>query len=343
MKPIKTKRARAPKWSARAEAFAALMPRDRLHAAPRSWAEKRRKSEVWGVAFSGGADSLALLLLLWAHWPERREHLVALHFNHGLRGRESDADETFCRKVCAALGVKLRVGKWRKPTGPVSEAEARAARHAFFAKELARAKTRVVWFGHQQDDIAETLLMRLARGSGSAGLAAPRPVQSLGEGTIYLRPLLSVKKQELVAALAGAGVEWREDATNAADEFFRNRIRNRVIPAWQDAAGRDALAGAALTRELLDEDDLALEQWVDRLGVMAKGKLNVGALAGMPRAVTRRALHRWLLDLKQPVSLSRQGFEGLLGLVERGTDTRFSLGKHGFAVLARGELSYRKA
>src|SRR4051812_46714335 len=99
-------------WPAVASRFAELIPRARLHPDVLAFAAKRRKSEVWVVAFSGGADSLALLLLMWAHWPERRHNLVALHFNHRLRGRESNADEAFCRKVGEALRIRVRTGRW---------------------------------------------------------------------------------------------------------------------------------------------------------------------------------------------------------------------------------------
>ncbi|HKB56935.1 MAG TPA: tRNA lysidine(34) synthetase TilS, partial [Lacunisphaera sp.] len=290
------------------------------------WVEKKSGRGAWTVAFSGGADSLALLHLLWAHWPRQRGKLLALHFNHRLRGRESTADEKFCRSVCTALGVRLRVGRWRGARQGASEAEARAARHLFFAEEMKRRRSRVLWLAHQQDDIAESMLMRLARGSGTGGLAAPRPVLVLGDGRTHLRPLLTLKKAELVNTLRRAGIKWREDSSNAGGDYFRNRIRGRVLPAWIKAAGRDALAGAALSRERLEEDEQALEAWVDELAPLDRTKrLNLRALAGMPRAVTRRALHRWLLAQKQPSNLSRQGFEVLLAVVERGWPTRFSL------------------
>ncbi|MEI6107129.1 MAG: tRNA lysidine(34) synthetase TilS [Opitutae bacterium] len=342
-------------WRARAGQLGESLPFGRLHPAVSGWAAKRRKSEVWGVAFSGGADSLALLLLLWAHWPERRDRLVALHFNHRLRGRESLRDEQFCRRVCAGLGIRMIVGAWavgralrptvgRKARPTVSEAEARKARHGFFAKELKKLHCRVLWLAHQQDDIAESMLMRLARGSGAGGLAAPRPVHQISGAPTNVRPLLNLKKTELVAALRAAGAVWREDASNARDDHFRNRIRRHVLPGWVKAAGRDALAGAALARERLEEDEVALEAWLDLLQPLDRtGRLNLALLAGKPRALTRRALHRWLLALKHPPDLSRQGFELLLTAIERGQPTRFSLGAKGFALIRRGQLTYQLA
>ena len=145
--------------------LAALIPRERLDATVLAWSEASSRRRVWGVGFSGGADSLALLLLLWSHWPERRRMLRALHFDHRLRGAESRADAQFCRRVCAALKIGYVAGVWRGRHPGASEAEARAARMEFF-----RENARVIWLGHQQDDIAETMLMRLARGSGAGGV-----------------------------------------------------------------------------------------------------------------------------------------------------------------------------
>lgn len=330
-------------WPAKAARLAERFPLARLHPAVLAWTEKRRGAAArrpWAVAFSGGADSLCLLLLLLAHWP--RHPLVALHFNHRLRGAESDRDERFCRKVCAALGMPLRIGRWRRPRSDASEEEARTARFAFFERAMRRAGANALWLGQQQNDVAETMLMRLARGSGSAGLAAPRPLQPVG-GRVHLRPLLTLKKEEIVAGLRAAGARWREDRTNAGDAFFRNRIRRDVLPAWQRAARRDAVAGAALARELLEEDETAMEAWLEELRPFERnGALAVARLAGRPRALMRRALRRWLASQPLAGELSRQGFEDLLAALIKGRPARRSLGIYGFAVLRAGHLRFER-
>lgn len=331
-------------WPAKAARVAADLPAGRWHPAVQSWLNTARGRGPWGVALSGGADSLALLLALGGGFPERRARLVALHFNHRLRGRAAEADERFCARVCASLGVKFVTGRWRGARRGASEAEARAARLGFFRREMARRRIRVLWQAHQQDDIAETMLMRLARGSGPAGLAAPRPVQAWEAGRVFLRPFLTLKKTEITAALRAAGVRWREDATNAGGDYFRNRVRRSVLPAWVRAAGRDAVAGAALARERLEEDDAALEAWTAKLAKPdRRRRLQLAPLADAPRAVRRRALHRWLLAQPHGSDLSRQGFEQLLSLMERGRATRFSLGRKGFAAIRGGWLFFQKS
>ena len=346
---------RKPKldWAAVATAFAARISHGALHpgAMETAWAEhekakrKRVRPPRWALALSGGADSLALLLIFWAEGPGRwGRDFVVLHFNHRLRGRAAQADELFCAKVCAALGVKFVAGRWSDAPREASEAEAREARFAFFHREMSRRRLRLLWLAHQQDDIAETMLMRLARGSGTSGLAAPRPAQAMPDGRWHLRPLLTLKKIEITAALRAAGATWCEDATNAGDDFLRNRIRAQVLPAWcRAASGRDALAGAALARERLEEDDVALEAWLAELAPQrADGSLDLQRLAGHPRALWRRALHRWLLAQNPAPDLSRVGFEALLAACEAGRTTRQSLDRQRLAEVRSGRLTVRR-
>ncbi len=307
--------------------FGALLPRERLEPAVLAWARGRRRDETWGVGFSGGADSLALLLALWWHWPERRGQLLALHLNHGLRGAAAAADAVACRRWCRALGIRFRGGAWQPPADGASEAGLRAARLAFFARHA-----RIVWLGHQQEDVAEGMLMRLARGSGTAGLAAPRPVQPFADGRRFLRPLLGVRAGELRRWLRAAGCPWREDASNASDRYFRNRLRHGVVPRWEQAAGRDAVAGAALSRRLLEEDDAALDSWLEELKPLGRdGTLDLTRLAGRPVALWRRALHRWLRRHPGTGEPSRQAVESLLAALRRGGPWQQSLGRKGFA------------
>jgi tRNA(Ile)-lysidine synthase len=338
------------RWESAALRLSELVPKGSLHPAVVAWADARPRGEPWAVALSGGSDSVALLLLLWAHWPARRARLVALHFNHRLRGAESAADARFCASLCASLRIPLVSGRWGAPPRQRGESAARAARFGFFVPAMRERRASVLWLGHQQDDIAESILMRLSRGSGLAGLAAPRPIHLFaaerrgGRGLTHVRPLLSLKKREISGALRGAGVPWREDSSNAGGAHFRNRVRRDVIPRWVRASQRDALAGAALSRELLEEDSLALDAWLDSLDpVGADGSLNVAGLRGRPRALVRRGLHRWLLLQRDAGDYSRQAFDTLLHAVELGLPFRHSLGSHGFAVIRAGRLRFETA
>jgi tRNA(Ile)-lysidine synthase len=335
-------------WHRVAEKLAAAIPRERLHPAVLAWVASGapcppRSAPRWAVALSGGADSVALLLLLWAHWPERRGRLLALHFNHRLRGRASAADARFCVSLCRGLGVRLVAARWEEAPPAASEAGARAARGRFFNSELRRRRIAVLFTGHHRDDVAETLFMRLARGAGTGGLSAPRPVHPQPAlGRVHLRPLLGLDKAALVAALRAAGATWREDASNLSSAHLRNRVRADLIPAWRAAAepGRDALAGLALSRELLEEDDVALDAWAARVARSdARGALALAPLRDLPRAVLRRVVHRWLATTRAQTDLNRAGFNALLVFVAAGrTGAKHSLGAGHFIVRGRSHL-----
>lgn len=332
-------------WPAKAARVGESLPLERWHPAVVARVQCEPRAARWAIALSGGADSVALLLALWTHFPQRRARMLVLHFNHRLRGRASAADAAFCQRLCRALGVEISVGEWKEARPQASEAAARAARLAFFAAEMRRVRAKCLWLAHQQDDVAETMLMRLARGSGTGGLAAPRPVQPQADGRVHLRPLLAFGKPELVEALRAAGATWREDATNATDLHFRNRVRRTLLPAWERASGRDVRAAVALSRERLQEDDDALEAWLERLAPLdrRRARLDLGKLADCPTALWRRALQRWLLAARVETDLSRAGFEQLLTAVRRGRPTRFSLGTGSFAVVRRGMLLIERA
>lgn len=335
-------------WSRVAERLAAVIPRDRLHPAVLAWVGAQPANTRWAVALSGGADSVALLLLLRAHWPERRARLLALHFDHCLRGRASTADARFCAGLCQALGIELVAGRWDdRPAlvagAVVPESAARAARSDFFTTTLRRRRVVALFTGHHRDDVAETFFMRLGRGAGSSGLSAPRPVHAQpGLGRVHLRPLLTLDKAALVAALRTAGATWREDASNVSAAHLRNRVRSGLIPAWRALAaepGRDALAGLALSRDLLEEDADALDGWAERVTRFdARGSLALAPLRAAPRAVLRRVLHRWLAAAPARTDLNRIGFNTLLALVASGREGRQSLGAGHFAVVRRGRL-----
>lgn len=319
-----------------AEQLAHLIPRDRLCAGARDAADgSAANHERWLVALSGGADSVALLFLIWAHWPGQRALLRVAHFNHRLRGAESESDQDFCQKLCEELGVVFCTQAWMAAPKSASEEQARGARYSFFESLAEVEHGRVLFTGHQKDDIIETQLMRLARGASSAGLAAPRPRRRWGNHCTLLRPLLGLSRDELQTALRTVGVSWREDSTNVTGLYLRNRIRHSVVTSWLQAAGPGALEGAALTREWLEEDDDALEFTLDRLGVpQLADELNLQLLANQPRSLWRRALRRW-----RPLGeVTRRAFDELLTACQLGRG-RFSLGT-GFAVIEGNWLRY---
>ena len=193
------------------------------------------------AAVSGGADSMALLRILLALQPEFGFVLSACHVNHGLRGETADRDEAFVRAECARLGVPLRVFHAAEmadevglPSEHAGEDWARRLRYACFAR-LCGEGIDVVATAHTANDQAETLLLRLARGTGLHGAAGIRPKRGC-----YLRPLLALTRQDTESFCRAAGQAWVTDETNATDAYARNRVRRAALPALQSTNGAAA-------------------------------------------------------------------------------------------------------
>jgi tRNA(Ile)-lysidine synthase len=285
------------------------------------------------VACSGGSDSV-FLALFFSHWRKRiGKSLVALHFNHRLRGDESDRDEAFCADLCAGLGIEFKSGRWEANQGAsspkrVSEDEARRARMAFFAKAI-DAREGLVLTGHHADDLGETFLMRLSRGSGLQGLTAPREVSKGLNGLVFGRPLLGLRKSEIVGWLERAGAVWREDASNQTDDYYRNRLRRHVLPEWEKATDRPLVERLAQSRALLEEDWRALDESFERVWrrISVPGDaltLSWGRLLEAPPAFQRRAIARILID-NGCSPLSFAAMTGVLEALRRNRPVRASI------------------
>lgn len=210
------------------------------------------------VAYSGGADSTALLLACAERWPGQ---VSAIHVHHGLQAA-ADGFEQHCREVCARLGVPLIVRHVdaRPAPGQSPEEAARSARYEALRQgaQAAQPPLRHIALAQHADDQAETLLLALSRGAGLPGLSA-MPAQWERDGIRYYRPMLEVSGADLREWLRGRGIAWIEDPTNADEQYTRNRIRARLLPAieaafpqFRDTFARSA-AHAAQAQELLDE------------------------------------------------------------------------------------------
>ena len=203
------------------------------------------------VAVSGGIDSMALLHLLATPPLGLRERLVVAHFDHQLRGAESDADAAFVGQAAKRLGLPFEFdrGDMRKlatETGEGIEASARQLRHDFFAG-LAKRLGAVVALAHHADDQIETFFLRLLRGAGNRGLAGMQPIASspTDSGVTLERPLLGIRRDEIIEYVTPKGIGFREDETNTDTRFLRNRIRHELLP---QLAGQ---FGASVSRQIL--------------------------------------------------------------------------------------------
>ncbi|HUY26066.1 MAG TPA: tRNA lysidine(34) synthetase TilS [Candidatus Binataceae bacterium] len=222
-------------------------------------------------ALSGGADSVAMLHALVELRPAFGYRLAAAHLNHGLRGAESDRDEAFVRELCARLRIDLVVERAAglDAAMPNLEEAARDARHAFLRSAAAHLGASHIALGHHRDDRAETVLMRMLRGAGIAGLGAMEEAGPHG----ILRPMLSVSREEIRAYLRALGAEFVEDGSNASSAMLRNRIRHELLPALE----RDYVPGAGARLAALAGEMRTLDAYVTREAAREFDAMRTGA------------------------------------------------------------------
>jgi len=279
-----------------------------------------------GVAVSGGADSVYLLVALWAD-EALRPRLRVLHFDHRVRGAESAADAAFVQALCDALGVPCALGA-RDTAGGASEADLRTARLAFFAEQRAAQGIAVLATAHHLDDVVETMLMRLARGAGLAGLSSPRVWQTFRDGHAHWRPLVAARlaKADLLAALRSAGLPWREDATNVLPIAARNRVRAWVGQGGVEALGALYAQGFGASAQHLEDAQAAMLAWADELcaDLRGDGSVATAALRGRPRALAFAVVARFLAAHGLSTA-SGASVEALVTAVVEGRDTRATI------------------
>jgi tRNA(Ile)-lysidine synthase len=296
-----------------------------------------RPGERVAVACSGGADSVALLHIL----AELRETLgivlSAAHFHHQIRGAEADSDQQFVEELAARLQVDCNSGSGNAPQHAAQskvslETAARELRHQWFAELIKQGKTDKIATAHTLDDQAETVLMRILRGTGTRGLAGIAPSHKAKH---LVRPLLATSRREVEAYLKAKGQCWREDASNLDLGHTRNRIRHTLLPLLErdfNPAIRQTLADLAeMARAENDYWNNELSALLPRLihegkpsrsgrsssgdaqGVLA---LDLWGLRGLPLAVQRQVILGTVQRLG--ISLEFKHIQQLTALAEHG-------------------------
>ncbi|TVS17497.1 MAG: tRNA lysidine(34) synthetase TilS [Planctomycetaceae bacterium] len=219
------------------------------------------------AAVSGGPDSVALLRAMLALRRPGAGRVIVAHFNHRLRGQESDDDERFVRHLADQWELACEIGRadvpdqHPKPTDRLgSEEAARIDRYAFLTEAAARQGARYVATGHTADDQAETLLHRLVRGTGIRGLAGIQRHRQLLHGVSLVRPFLQVRRGMLIEYLAVLGQDYRQDSSNQHPQFTRNRIRHDLIPRLESEYNAELTPALGRLATLADE----VQQWLEQ-------------------------------------------------------------------------------
>lgn len=256
------------------------------------------------VAFSGGADSMALVDIL-ANLPDFPLELVLVHLNHSLRGKESDGDELFVRGIAEKYALALEMSRvdvalLAEERGLSLEEAGRDARRSFFLQMAEKKNADAIVLGHHRDDQAETVLMRLVRGAAGSGLTGMRPRMP---GGLFVRPLLCMNRNEIESYLCKGALLWREDSSNSDVKFMRNRIRHELLPLLRtyNPAITDCLnqtAQALYADEVLLEE-VVVQAWPEIVSV-AQGEIRIHLekLRHEPQALRKRLYRKALAELR---------------------------------------------
>lgn len=269
------------------------------------------------VAVSGGADSTALLLGLDELIQGNRISLdiIVAHLDHGLRGEDGKQDAGWVRELAQGLLHEtvldqINVRDYAKDTGDNLEQAARRARYDFLLNVAGRYEAQSVLTGHTMDDQAETVLLRLMRGSGVEGLGGIKPVRALDDEKkiLLVRPLLRwARRAETEGYCRMRGIEFRTDVMNDDTHFARVRVRKQLLPLMQTFNGR-VIEALSRTSGLLQQDATALQSQAQKLLQEAAVEsdnqpvaLSINVLANAGASVRRRALRQWLTRVRGDV------------------------------------------
>jgi tRNA(Ile)-lysidine synthetase-like protein len=233
------------------------------------------------VAVSGGVDSMVLLDVL-AKQPDME--LVVAHFEHGVR-EDSDQDRLLVEKAAASYAVPFVFERGHLGTG-VSEARAREARYAFLRKVKEEQGADAIVTAHHQDDVIETAILNVIRGTGRKGLSSLRSTEEI------IRPLLNIPKKKILMYAHEHNVTWHEDSTNLGDDYARNYIRHKVIPKLGDLGEEKFYAHIERVSELNPDIDNLLLQDVQAHST-ADG-LSRSWFALLPYGISCEVMAAWL-------------------------------------------------
>ena len=312
---------------------------------PRKLAEVASNAPVL-LAFSGGADSVALLDMMQKEYPSAP--ILLAHVNHGIRGEEALRDRNFCENVAKERGLEIAILDVDVPTlakerGQSLEEAAREVRYAFFADLMKERKIPLLVTAHHADDHLETILFRIARGTGLSGLSGILPIRPFEAGYL-VRPLLGFTKQHILGYCMKNDLSFVTDSTNTDTAYARNLIRAKVIPVLESLYA-DATHRAVRMSAELAEDDACLQEVAWQLFVknMTREGISVRALRDAHPAIRRRALQMWF-EKERNTSLEYVHLQALVSLVESGdTTARVALpGGVSAYCTARGRLSLTK-
>ena len=274
------------------------------------------------VAFSGGADSSALLHILHRYSKQSGATIYAAHVNHGIRGEEADRDENFCKEFAQSLGIEIFVLRADVPaiakeTKESIETAARRVRYEFFDRVMKKNGIEILATAHNANDNLETLIFNLSRGTGLCGMCGI-PQSRKAEHGIVVRPILAMDKSKILDYCQQNSLKFVTDSTNTDTDYTRNLIRAKIIPVMQQINSA-AIPNATRTSENLREDALCIEQLAESFmkDLDSPYTLSLARIGSCPPAVFNRVIARMYGDLSGGASLEQTHLNALLKLSQK--------------------------
>ena len=301
------------------------------------------------VGLSGGPDSVCMLNLLCSIRDEEKIEIAAAHINHMLRGEEADKDEEYSKKLCESLGVRffskrIDINKYALETGKSSELAGREARYDFFNEIINKINFNKIATAHNANDQAETILMRIMRGTGLEGLGGI-PVEREGK---YIRPILFMKREEVEQYCKENNLNPHIDATNLERIYSRNKVRLDILPYMKNNFNPNIVETINRMALLLQDDNEFIEGEVNKAYkdncferensiVISKNLFNIHS------AIVTRVIRKALFAInKSNYDMEMKNIEDIIELSNLGTNKRVDLPKDIYAENVYGDIIIRK-
>ena len=296
------------------------------------------------VAFSGGADSSALLYMLAAYAKTNGGRIYAAHVNHMIRGEEADHDEEFCKSFADSLGVELfvcrrDVPEYAKITSQSVETAARQVRYEFFDEIMKEHGIPILATAHNANDNLETIIFNICRGCGLTGVSGIPQSRPCKHGTV-VRPILYMSRTEILDFCHQNSLDFVTDSTNTDTDYTRNKIRAQIIPILTEINSA-AVENAARLSQSLREDSACLESLSDWFfeEMNEDGSFEIEKILGSPAAVTNRAISSLYSAVSGSSSLEAVHLYDIRELCKKGVPhSRINLPADVDAIIENGRL-----
>lgn len=301
------------------------------------------------VGLSGGPDSVCMLNLLCSIREKEKIEVAAAHINHMLRGEEADKDEEYSKKICESLGVKffskrIDINKYALETGKSSELAGREARYDFFNEVINKINFNKIATAHNANDQAETILMRIMRGTGLEGLGGI-PVEREGK---YIRPILFMRREEVEKYCEENNLNPHIDATNLERIYSRNKVRLDILPYMKENFNPNIVETINRMALLLQEDNDFIEREVDKAYknncVEREESIFISKkLFEIHSAIIARVIRKALFIInKSNYDMEMKNIEDIIELSKLGTNKKLDLPKGIYAENIYGDIIIAK-